>query len=272
MTNDNNSQAIQRNPTDGLQTFLRARTKNLAQYVAGRIKPDVLIRLALWEFSQNEWLRKCTVDSIYASLIASAQLGLEPGAVKGEAYLVPFRGKCQLIPGYRGLIKLALRSKAVKSFYSHVVFVNDEFSLELGSDPQVMHRPFIDGDRGDIRGAYAVAKLESGAIDIEWMGVEELEKIRQGAAATRGGKDSPAYAEHEAEMYRKAPIRRLAKRLPLGDDFFTAAATDEAVEAGKDPPRLHLDAQDAEVVEEQPTQGNGTQSRVARARQEAESQ
>jgi recombination protein RecT len=271
MSNDN-GQAIQRNPVSGLQTFLSARSKNLAQYVAGRIKPDVLIRLALWEFSQNEWLRKCSVESIYASLIASAQLGLEPGAVKGEAYLVPFRGKCQLIPGYRGLIKLALRSKAVKSVYAHVVYEQDEFSIELGSDPSVTHRPFIDGDRGGIRGAYAVAKLESGAIDIEWMGLEELEKIRQGAAATRGGKDSPAYAEHEGEMYRKAPIRRLAKRLPLGDDFFNAVAVDEAVEAGKEPPRLHLDAQEAEVIDEQPQPVNGVRSRVAQARQEAEAQ
>ena len=272
MSNENghNGQALQRNGVDGLQTFLRARSKNLGAYVAGRIKPDVLIRLALWEFSQNEWLRKCSVDSIYASLIASAQLGLEPGSVKGEAYLVPFRGKCQLIPGYRGLIKLALRSKAVKSVYAHVVYTADDFSIELGSEPSVTHRPYIDGDRGDIRGAYAVAKLESGAIDIEWMGVEELEKIRQGAANMRGGKDSPAYAEHEAEMYRKAPIRRLAKRLPLGDDFFQAAATDEAVEAGKEPPRLHMDAQDAEIVEEQPA--NGVKSRVAQARQEAEQQ
>lgn len=272
MSNENghaNGQALQRNGGDGLQTFLRARSKNLAQYVAGRIKPDVLIRLALWEFSQNEWLRKCSPDSIYASLIASAQLGLEPGAVKGEAYLVPFRGKCQLIPGYRGLIKLALRSKAVKSVYAHVVYMNDDFSIELGTDPAVMHRPFIDGDRGDIRGAYAVAKLESGAIDIEWMGLEELERIRQGAASMRGGKDSPAYAEHESEMYRKAPIRRLAKRLPLGDDFFTAAATDEAVEAGKEPPRIHMDAQDAEVVDEQPA--NGVKSRVSQAAREAES-
>jgi recombination protein RecT len=157
----------------------------------------------------------------------------------------------------------------VKSVYAHVVYEQDEFAIELGSEPRVTHRPFIDGERGAIRGAYAVAKLESGAIDIEWMGLEELEKIRAGAAATRGGKDSPAYAEHEGEMYRKSPIRRLAKRLPLGDDFFNAAAVDEAVEAGKEPPRLHFDAQDAEVVDEQP-QTNGVRSRVAQARQEAE--
>lgn len=234
-----------------LNTFLGARVKTLGAYAAARTKPDVLVKLALLEFSNSEWLRKCTPETIYASLITAAQLGLEPGAAKGEAYLVPYKGKCQLIPGYRGLIKMALRSKAVKSVYSHVVYDADEFMLDLGSEPRVVHRPALDGPRGEIRGVYAIAHMVSGAIDVEWMGIEELEKIRKDAARGRGGHDGP-YADHAAEMYRKAPIRRLSKRLPLGDDFFKAALIDEHVEAGKDVPRLDVDApiEDAEVVEQ----------------------
>jgi hypothetical protein len=34
-------------------------------------------------------------------------------------------------------------------------------------------------------------------------------------------------------MYRKAPLRRLAKRLPLGDDFFLAMKADELADAGE---------------------------------------
>lgn len=235
----------------GLNTFLGARSKSLAAYAASRTKPDVLIKLALLEFSQSEWLRKCTPETIYASLITAAQLGLEPGAAKGEAYLVPFRGKCQLIPGYRGLIKMALRSKAVKSVYSHVVYEADEFMLDLGSEPRVVHRPALDGDRGAIRGAYAVAQMTNGAVDVEWMSVVDLEKIRADAARGRGGNDGP-YKDHESEMYRKAPTRRLCKRLPMGDDFFKATLIDEHVEAGKDVPRLDLDTpiEDADVIEQ----------------------
>lgn len=244
-----------------LNTFLGARLKTLASYAASRTKPDVLVRLALLEFSNSEWLRKCQPETIYASLITAAQLGLEPGAAKGEAYLVPFKGRCQLIPGYRGLIKLALRSKAVKSVYSHVVYEADEFMIELGSEPRVVHRPAIDVvDRGGIRGAYAVAQMVSGGLDIEWMGIAELEKIRKDAAKGRGGHDGP-YGEHTSEMYRKAPIRRLCKRLPLGDDFFQAAMIDEHVEAGKDVPRLDMAIEDAEVVE----QGGGLRDKVSKA-------
>lgn len=275
MSSDQN-QALQKNPTSGLQSFLQARQKNLATYVAGRIKPDTLIRLALYEFSQNEWLRKCTPESIYASLISAAQLGLEPGGIRGQCYLVPYKGTCTLIPGWRGLVLLALRSKAVKSVFSHIVYEQDEFTIELGSDPRVVHRPFLHGDRGNVIGAYAVAILASGATDVEWMSVEELQTIREHANASRGGKDSPAYRDHAEEMGRKAPLRRLAKRLPLGDDFYAAAAADEAVEAGKDVPRF-IDVQGSlveagpEASDEQP-QSNGVRSRVAQARQEAEAQ
>ena len=243
--------AIAKSPITVLQSFLKTREKSLAQYVAGRVKPDVLIRLALLEFSQNEWLRKCSPESIYAALITSAQLGLEIGAARGESYLVPFKGKCTLVPGYRGLIKLALRSKGVKSIYSHLVYRMDEFKIQLGSDPRVDHFPSLDENREspeDLIGAYAIAHLDNGMIDVEWMGMETLQRIRGASASGNSG----PYKDWADEMYKKSPIRRLCKRLPMGDDFFRSVAIDEATEAGKDPPRFDLtdDATDADVVEE----------------------
>jgi recombination protein RecT len=78
-------------PVKSLSRYLDARSKNLAKFTASRLKPDMLIRLALFEFSQNEWLRRCTPESIYGALILSAQIGLEPSGIRGEAYLVPFK-------------------------------------------------------------------------------------------------------------------------------------------------------------------------------------
>lgn len=237
------------NPTQSLKRFLDARVKNLAAFAAARIKPETLVRLALFEFSNNEWLRRCTPESIYGSLILSAQLGLEPSGIKGEAYLVPFKGACTLIPGWRGLVKLALRSKAVKRLNSYAVYERDMFKLYLGSDPRVEHEPDLTGDRGELVGCYAVAKLDTGEIDVEWMGVEELQKIKDNAAKSRGGKPGPAYAEWEDQMFRKAPIRRLAKRLPLGDDFFLAMKADELAETGE-PEKInqYIDAEFSETT------------------------
>jgi recombination protein RecT len=248
-------------PVKSLSRYLDARSKNLAKFTASRLKPDMLIRLALFEFSQNEWLRRCTPESIYGALILSAQIGLEPSGIRGEAYLVPFKGKCTLIPGWRGLVKLALRSKAVTSLYSHVVYERDKFKVWLGSDVRIEHEPCLDSDRGDIVAAYAVAKLENGAQDVEVMTRDELEHIKAQAASNRGGKDGPAYAEWADQMFRKAPIRRLAKRLPLGDDFYLAMKADELAEAGE--PEKIQGFIDVEVSEARETHPDSVAERVA---------
>lgn len=215
--------------TKALRQYLDARLKSLAAFAASRTKPETLIRLAVFEFSQNPGLRACSPETIYASLILAAQIGLEPSGIRGECYLVPFKGKCTLIPGWRGLVKLARQSKAVKSIYSHVVYERDTFRVMLGSDVKIDHEPYLAGDAGNIVAAYAVAKMDNGEIDVEVMTIGELEYIKKQSS----GANNPSYRDWADQMYRKAPLRRLAKRLPLGDDFFKAAKVDELVEAGE---------------------------------------
>src|SRR5690606_34658863 len=96
-------------------------------------------------------------------------------------------------------------------------------------DARVTHRPAL-RDRGVLVGAYALAKMVSGEFEIEWMPLEELERVR--AAAKRGDRESPAYSQWADQMYRKAPIRRLSKRLPLGEEFHRAAKADELADVG----------------------------------------
>ena len=240
-------------PTQALSRYLDARLKNLAKFCAARVKPETLVRLAIFEFSQNEWLRRCTPESIYGSLILSAQMGLEPGGLRGLAYLVPYKGKCTLIPGWRGLVHLALKSKAVKSIQPYLVYEADHFKVWLGTSPRIEHEPSLDADRGRIIAAYAVAHLENGMTDQEVMPIEELVRIRDMAAKSRGGKDGPAYQEWEGEMYRKAPVRRLCKRLPLGEDFQVAARADELAEAGEiEKINSFIEADATERVEQSP--------------------
>lgn len=254
----------QDSPASKLNTYLMSREKNLATYARNSVKPAAMIRLAVYEFANSEWLQRCAPETVYASLITAAQLGLEPSGVRGEAYLVPFKGKCTLIPGWRGLIKLALRSKAVKSVYAHVVYVGDDFAVRLGTDVHIHHVPALNtsDEQREVIAAYAVAILENGERDIEVMDRYELDKLRQFAASGRGGKDGPAYQQWADQMYRKAPIRRLCKRLPLGDDYFLAAKLDELHEQGKPEEIAQFIDVPAEVVEQ--SQGETT-SRIQQA-------
>lgn len=218
-------------PAANLSRLLNAKMKDLAQYARNNVSPATMIRLAVYSFANDPKLAACRPETFYTALITAAQLGLEPSGVRGEAYLVPFKGACTLIPGWRGLIKLALRSKAVKCIYSHVVHEGDEFVVILGTSVSVHHVPQMNGGQDrEVIAAYAVAVLENGEKDVEVMDADELKRIRD--FATKSGV-SPAWSEWADQMYRKAPIRRLCKRLPLGDDYFIAAKLDELHEQGK---------------------------------------
>lgn len=222
----------QNNPNVALRRFLDARSKNLVTY--GAKDPQRMIQIAAFEFASNQSLRNCTPESIYTALAISAQLGLIPSSALGEAFLVPFKGKCTLIPGWKGLVKLAHRSKAIKRLVADVVYERDEFRIVLGTQRSVHHVPAL-RDRGDIVGAVAIATFADGETDIEWMSIEDLRRVRAVAERSR---PSPAYTDWEDQMYRKAPLRRLCKRLPLGEDYFAAAAVDEISESDQ-PERVH---------------------------------
>jgi recombination protein RecT len=75
----------------------------------------------------------------------------------GEAYLVPYKETCQLIPGYQGLMKLARNSGLVEDIYAHEVRAKDRFEMTLGLERDLIHEPLMvngfpasDEERGGI--------------------------------------------------------------------------------------------------------------------------
>lgn len=225
---DSHTQAIARReprtPTLALKQYLERHTPQLAQWAGDRIPPEDLIRFALSDYSRSEKLQRCSHASVYLSLIACAQLGLAPGGHRQEAFIVPFKNTAQFMIGYRGIITLAKRSGLVSSVVGNVIYERDDFDYDVGTTPFVTHKPKL-VDRGPLIGAYAYAIQRDGTLEVEVMGLEDLEKVKR-AAQARGL--ASAWREWESEMYRKAPIRRLGKRLPLGDDVGRAMALDVA--------------------------------------------
>lgn len=181
-------------------------------------------------------------------------MGLEPNTVLGHAYLVPFNTKrkdvngnerwvksVQVIVGYKGLIDLARRSGQIISIASHEVCEGDKFELVYGLDEKLNHTPAM-GERGEIIGFYAIAKLKDGGHCFEFMSRLQVKQI-QDAADKKNKYPSKVWSEHFTEMGRKTVIRRLAKYLPLSIEFQTAAALDSMAEGGQD---QHLDAIDSD--------------------------
>lgn len=234
------------------KAFLDARLAALGRWVRGGVRPEALIRFSLLDMQQNTKLREADPESIYLALLACAVCGLEPGALKGEAYLVPFSGRAQFMAGYRGLIKMAKRSGEVHGISANVVHERDVCELDLGSEPRLVHRPAF-GDRGVVIGAYAVAKMATGNPEIEWLALEDIERIRN-VAESRS--KSPAWQQWPEEMAKKSAIRRLSKRLPLGHDYIISAAIENAQE----------ETGDAKAVLDLETDGEATRTKQSAER------
>lgn len=63
----------------------------------------------------NPKLQNCEYGSIVSAGLKCLALGFMPGAQTGDVYLVPFETKCVMVPGYRGYVRLALRSGKIKA-------------------------------------------------------------------------------------------------------------------------------------------------------------
>lgn len=256
---DQSSRALQQNqrssPSAGTalakinehRDFLSARMKQIGEWVQNGVRPEALVRFALRDMDGEKGtaLRTCTPQSIYLGLLACAVTGLEPGALKGEAYLVPFKGEATFMVGYRGIIKQARRSRDVVAIWSNVVYDQDEFEVDLGSANKLVHKPRL-GQRGkDIIAAYAIARMVNGQDEIELMDRDDLDAVR------KAGNNSPAWKDWPDQMMRKAPIRRLGKRLPLGADYYVAMALDDAATPEAQRQVIEIETSEASKVDAQ---------------------
>lgn len=241
-----------KHPAVQVQEWLYARSDKLAEWcVNGGIDQLALIRVGSRLVAKEEKFQDPkTWPSLYLALITAAQLGLEPEGPRGEAYLVPYWDKkmqCHLVqlqPGYRGLMKLITKSGEIKSIRSQVVYENDTFEMQFGTNKMVDHQPAWK-DRGNPAVVYSIATYANGDEDYELASWEDVMK----AKASAQGK-SPAWDRWPDQMARKFVIKRHANQLPMNSVARQAIMIDNI-----DTDTAAADAQgiiDAEVLDEAP--------------------
>lgn len=211
---------------------------------------DKFLRVAVTAIQNNPKLLEADRGSLFTSVMATAQLGLLPDQQLGEAYFVPFKGKVQLVVGYRGLIKLA-RQGDIGHVEAEVICANDRVTFDLGDDSR-FHIAVNWEDRGPMVAVYALAKFRDGGLAARVvMRKAEVDAIRQRSQAAAG----PAWSENYEEMARKTALRRLSKYLPLTTEAQAAFRISELHEEMAKPVTLSEDGQvltDAEVTEPAP--------------------
>lgn len=214
----------------------------LAEVVGKTMRPEALIRMALMAASRNPDIAKCTRDSVLRALLDAAELGIAPGGLQGRGYLVPRKNnkakdangnsitvlECNFDPGWRGLLDIARRSDKIKSVEAHVIYTNEKHRILFGTTPLLEHEPMLDGDRGQVLCAYAVATFRDGTQQVELVTGPDLDKVRN-----MGAKSGPWETWYE-EMARKTAIRRLCKFLPYEPELERAIEVSHAADGDED--------------------------------------
>jgi recombination protein RecT len=169
--------------------------------------------------TKNPDLMLCTPQSVLTACFEAAAQGLEPTGAAGGAHLVPYKNGnekiAQLIPDYRGVIRLIMRDGVVTSVEANVVKEGDEFAYQLGSDPWVQHTPSLEAGRSAkaTTHAYAVMRLRGSATPI--VTVEDRAGLER--VMNRGGRksDKSPWSTDFDEMAKKTMVKRGAKLCPV---------------------------------------------------------
>ena len=222
-----NDKAIMK-PMEKMRQLIIERRDQIAMALPQHLTPDRLIRVALTAIAKTPKLLECSQASVIGAVIQAAQLGLDVDGSLGHAFLVPYKSKCQLQIGYRGMIDLARRSGQIISLSAHVVYENDRFDYAFGLEDKLVHVPSI-GKPGKPIAVYAVAKLKGGGHQFDVLSIAEIEKARNHSMTTRS--DSP-WNTHWDEMAKKTAIRRLFKYLPVSIEIQRAVGLDEQADSG----------------------------------------
>ncbi len=196
-----------------IRKLLDDRTREIAAALppGGALDENRFKRVVLTLCARNTDLLKCNPASLIRAVMESAQLGLAPDPVLGESWYVPFKGIVQMIPGYRGLVKLAWQSDRIAKIAARPVYDGDIFEVEYGAEERLIHIP--KHKTKTLTNVYSVAKVKGGETMFHTLTKEECDAVRARSPAGRSNY-SPWHTDYDA-MALKSTLRRLCKLLPL---------------------------------------------------------
>lgn len=177
---------------------------------------------ALQLFQANNYLAGMNPDSIKNAIVNVSLTGLTLNPVMKMAYLVPRKGKCVLDISYIGLIKILTDTGSIKNLEAKIVYANEPFEIQQGTNPYIKHGIAPTQEKGAIIGVYSIATLNDGSTSVEWMYYQDIMDIASRSESVKSGKASPWKTDF-SEMSRKTVVKRHYKYLPKSDRAIMAA-------------------------------------------------
>ena len=218
------------NPVASFSKVLERMKPQMALALPKHMSADRMARLALTAFSTNKDLQNCRTDTILASLMTATQLGLEPG-INGQGYLIPYKGTCTFVPGWKGLVDLVSRAGRA-TVWTGAVYPGDHFDYQLGDEPFCRHKPGDGG--GEFTHVYAIGRVKDAQMPVieVWTRGKVNKHLQQYNKV--GGRHYANASESNFEMYaRKVALLQVLKYMPSSIELANAIEVSHAAESGK---------------------------------------
>lgn len=210
-----------------LENQLKPLAPRLEMVLDNRVPVGRLLQTIMISCERLPMLLDCDRQSLFNAAMSAAVLGLEVDGVTGQAYLIPFKGRAQLVIGYKGMNTLAARSGITVT--GEVVREGDDFDFDEG-EGWVKHKKKLGDMSRRIIAAWAKAAAIGRPPVVKVIALDELLAVKaKSPGATR--RDSPWNdpAIGYPAMCEKTAKRRLFRNMPLNIAQL-AARMDEAVD------------------------------------------
>lgn len=258
MNDQQNNQEKEKGKEPEKQITKYDRTKQLMQSenmlkqlanILGNRQAHAFVGSVLLVVSQSKKLMECEPMSIIASALQAANLKLSCDPSIGQAYLVPYKGKCTFVPGYRGLKDLGLRTRE----YSDLS-INEIYAGQQVEKDQITGRLTVLGtpETDEVVAYVGYLRLLSGFSKAIFMTVEDIHKHAKRYAPSYAYPDSPWNTE-TPKMEAKTVLRQLLSKWGYMDphDVLALQGYTEAG-SGISPIDVRLDEEGASLEFAQP--------------------
>lgn len=219
-------------PIDNIKGYIQSQWPKIAKVLPKHMSPERMMQLAISTVNKNPKLANCSVESVLSCFMTASSLGLEPNDVNGlgQCYIIPYGRTATFIPGYRGLIQLALNTGEIQSITVEVVYEGDEFDYALGDESYIKHKPSMTAEHKpeNMVCAYCITRFNSGGIQRKVMTRSDIERRRKESQS--GNRSDSSWVKWYEEMSKKTVLRAASKTWPMASEksqAFNAAMVSE---------------------------------------------
>jgi recombination protein RecT len=179
------------------------------------LSPERLTSVFISQCRKNPKLLECDSISLVKAFSDAGEIGLEPDGI--NAHLIPYGKEVNYMVDYKGMIKLARMSGEIADMTANVVYSNDIFEHEYGTNKHLKHIKFMGKKRGDRICAYSYVKYKDGSEDFRVLTEDEIMHAKQSSKTPKIWNSDPD------PMWAKTAVRQHSKFLPKAEALSRAS-------------------------------------------------